>query len=164
MLRDFIKERLPMISDRDMFKVGVYKFPGENRASIDLNLALPLSHEQIAKDIAVELGQHSYLVLNYDAANPFRTVKTGAKGDNTKKLTPEQVRLLAAAAKKNSLPYFMTSRNLLTNDIARVIANIQSAYANWKTGEADALVDEALTRFNLKYHNGTSAQGGEPNV
>ena len=143
-VRKFVVDRLPMINNKNMFKVGLYKFPGENRISLDLNLVLPHRLENLAADVAEELQQHSYLVMDPEAANPFRTVKTGATGTSTKKLSPDLVREIASALGNDKLPAFMTQRRILSPEASRIINRFMQAYRNWKTGGSDELVDAAL--------------------
>ena len=84
MINDFIKENEESIG-ADNVKVGIYKFPGQDQASIDLNIIVPPSMRDKGLEIAKELGQESIFDLD-----TFENIKTGATGDSPKKLTPEQ--------------------------------------------------------------------------
>jgi len=84
MINDFIIENQESIG-ADNVKVGIYKFPNENKASIDITIIAPVSMKDRALEIARELGQES--IFNLDT---FENIKTGATGDSPKKLTPKE--------------------------------------------------------------------------
>ena len=56
-------------------KIGIYKFPGQNMASIDLNVIAPNEKKQDALIIAKRLGQESLFDLD-----TFENIKTGESG------------------------------------------------------------------------------------
>ena len=83
-INQFVKENSESIGS-DMVKVGIYKFPGRNEASIDINIVADRSRREEALAIARELGQESIFDLD-----TFENVKTGADGKNPKVLTPKE--------------------------------------------------------------------------
>ena len=83
-INQFVQENSEAIGS-DMVKVGIYKFPGRNEASIDINIVADRSRREEALAIARELGQESIFDLD-----TFENVKTGADGKNPKVLTPKE--------------------------------------------------------------------------
>jgi len=83
-INEFVKENSESIGS-DMVKVGIYKFPGRNEASIDINIVADRSRREEALAIARELGQESIFDLD-----TFENVKTGADGKNPKVLTSKE--------------------------------------------------------------------------
>jgi hypothetical protein len=81
---EFVKENSESIGS-DMVKVGIYKFPNSDQASIDINIVADRSRRDEAIEIARELGQESIFDLD-----TFENVKTGADGKNPKVLTPKE--------------------------------------------------------------------------
>jgi hypothetical protein len=83
-INEFVKENSESIGS-DMVKVGIYKFPNSDQASIDINIVADRSRRDEAIEIARELGQESIFDLD-----TFENVKTGADGKNPKVLTPKE--------------------------------------------------------------------------
>jgi hypothetical protein len=81
---EFVKENSESIGS-DMVKVGIYKFPNSDQASIDINIVADRSRRDEAIEIARELGQESIFDLD-----TFENIKTGADGKNPKFLTPKE--------------------------------------------------------------------------
>ena len=81
---EFVKENSESIGS-DMVKVGIYKFPNSDQASIDINIVADRSRRDEAIEIARELGQESIFDLD-----TFENIKTGADGKNPKVLTPKE--------------------------------------------------------------------------
>ena len=68
-------------------RVGIYKFPGENLASIDLNVIASKDRRAEALEYGKRLGQESLFDLD-----SFENIKTGEDGKNTKTITAKQAR------------------------------------------------------------------------
>ena len=81
---EFVKENSESIGS-DLVKVGIYKFPGREEASIDINIVADKSKREEALAIARELGQESIFDLD-----TFENIKTGADGKNPKVLTSKE--------------------------------------------------------------------------
>ena len=81
---NLIKENSESIGS-DNVKVGIYKFPNSDNASIDINIVADRSMRSEALKIGKELGQESLFDLD-----TFKNIKTGADGKNPKKLTPKE--------------------------------------------------------------------------
>lgn len=81
---NLIKENSESIGS-DNVKVGIYKFPNSDNASIDINIVADRSMRSEALKIGKELGQESLFDLD-----TFENIKTGADGKNPKKLTPKE--------------------------------------------------------------------------
>lgn len=71
-------------------KVGFYKFPNSQQASIDLNIIAPREMRQEALSIGKDLEQESLFDLD-----TFENVKTGATGENPRRPSVEEVRDIA---------------------------------------------------------------------
>lgn len=83
-INEFVKENSESIGS-DLVKVGIYKFPNSDQASIDINIVADRSKREEALAIARELGQESIFDLD-----TFENIKTGADGKNPKVLTPKE--------------------------------------------------------------------------
>jgi len=81
---EFVKENSESIGS-DMVKVGIYKFPNSDQASIDINIVADRSKREEALAIARELGQESIFDLD-----TFENIKTGSDGKNPKVLTSKE--------------------------------------------------------------------------
>ena len=68
-------------------KIGIYKFPGQDLVSIDLNVIAPQDKKQDALIIAKRLGQESLFDLD-----TFENIKTGESGQRPKTVTAAQAR------------------------------------------------------------------------
>ena len=154
MIAKFVEDRHDMISNMDLFKVGIYKFPGEDRYSIDLNIVMNPKHLDTAMDIVTSLGQNSLVHIIPDPHNPLdptvKIIETGATGTNTTKLTAEQVRLLGATAARGVLPEFMRKEHLGASATSKLLKDFKAAYGAWKTGMPNDAVDAALLSLGMK--------------
>jgi hypothetical protein len=83
-INEFVNENSESIGS-DLVKVGIYKFPNSDQASIDINIVADRSKREEALAIARELGQESIFDLD-----TFENIKTGADGKNPKVLTPKE--------------------------------------------------------------------------
>ena len=68
-------------------KVGIYKFPGQDQVSIDLNIIAPSNKREEALTIGRSLGQESLFDLD-----TFENIKTGETGANPKTPTASQAK------------------------------------------------------------------------
>ena len=71
-------------------KIGIYKFPGKDEASIDLNVIVPSNKRKRAVEIGKKLGQESLFDLD-----TFENVKTGETGTNPKTIGPSAAKRIA---------------------------------------------------------------------
>ena len=71
-------------------KIGIYKFPGQDQASIDLNVIVPSAQRERAVAIGKKLGQESLFDLD-----TFENVKTGETGANPKTIGPSAAKRIA---------------------------------------------------------------------
>ena len=71
-------------------KIGIYKFPGQDQASIDLNVIVPSNKRKRAVEIGKKLGQESLFDLD-----TFENVKTGETGANPKTIGPSAAKRIA---------------------------------------------------------------------
>ena len=71
-------------------KVGIYKFPGQDQVSIDLNVIVPKGQRKRALEIGKKLGQESLFDLD-----TFENLKTGETGANPKTIGPSAAKRIA---------------------------------------------------------------------
>lgn len=67
-------------------KVGIYKFPGSDRVSIDLNVVVPSEHKSSALEFAKSLGQESIFDLE-----KMESIKTGESGETPVKFSEAEL-------------------------------------------------------------------------
>lgn len=100
----------------ELVKPGIYKFKGENKASIDLNIIIPKKY----KDVALEFGRlagHESL-FDHDTMLP---VPTGATGDNPIQFTDEEFREIAQSLQEGKLPQAVITDRALETGVAAPI-------------------------------------------
>ncbi len=71
-------------------KIGIYKFPGQDQVSIDLNVIAPSSKRDAALKIGKSLGQESLFDLD-----TFENIKTGETGANPKSINAKQAKRIS---------------------------------------------------------------------
>ena len=98
-ISDFVQENQDKIGDAGVVKVGIYKFPGSNQVSIDLNIVVPSENRDVALEFGRLAGQESLFDLE-----TFENVKTGSDGKNPLSFTGEQFKEIAKSLKDNKLP------------------------------------------------------------
>lgn len=98
MVAQFVEQNRGKISGEN-FKVGIYKFPNSNRASIDLNIVVPAANRAAALEFGRAAGQESLFDLD-----TFENVKTGADGANPMSFSDEQFRDIANSLANNRVP------------------------------------------------------------
>ena len=94
----FIQKNKARISG-DNFKVGMYKFPNENRVSIDLNIIVDKKYLKVALEFGRLAGQESLFDLD-----TFENIKTGSDGKTPKKFTPAEFAEIAKSLAVGKLP------------------------------------------------------------
>ena len=83
----------------DNVKVGVFKFPNEDKMSVDLNIVVPNEHRDVALKFGALAGQNSLFDLD-----TFENIPTGASGDNPIEFTSEQFIEISQALERGELP------------------------------------------------------------
>ena len=101
-IAQFTEDNKAMIGDDAIVKIGIYKFPGKDQVSIDLNIVVPTKNQDSALEFARLSGQES--LFNLDT---FENVKTGATGDNPRSFTPAEFQQVAKDLKDGKVPGFM---------------------------------------------------------
>jgi hypothetical protein len=96
---EFMEANKDIIPPGAPVKFGIYKFPNEDKVSIDMNILVDPKHRDVALEFGNKLGQESL----FDTTN-FENVKTGATGDNPVKLTPEQFKTAAEYLSRGEMP------------------------------------------------------------
>ena len=72
MIEKFIADNQSKIGEEGIVKVGLYKFPGSDQVSIDLNIVVPGENREAALEFGRLAGQESLFDLD-----TFENVKTG---------------------------------------------------------------------------------------
>ena len=98
-IADFVEQNKAKLGDNKVFKVGLYKFPGSNKVSIDLNIVANRDQREMALDFARRAGQESLFDLD-----TFENVKTGATGETPMQFTDQQFAEIAKAFGENRMP------------------------------------------------------------
>lgn len=106
MIADFVEENSGKIGDQNTVKVGVYKFPGSNEMSIDLNVVVPES----SREQAIEFGRQADQESLFDLGT-FENVKTGGTGKNPAQFTDAQFKEIAKALNEGRVPNVFTKVN-----------------------------------------------------
>ena len=99
MIEKFIADNQSKIGEEGIVKVGLYKFPGSDQVSIDLNIVVPGENREAALEFGKLAGQESLFDLD-----TFENVKTGATGANPISFTDPQFRQIAKGLKANKVP------------------------------------------------------------
>lgn len=97
-IADFLEANKDKIGSNSV-KVGIYKFPGSNQVSIDLNIVVPKANREAALEFGRAAGQESLFDLDM-----FENVKTGADGKNPLKFTPKQFVEISKALEEGRVP------------------------------------------------------------
>ena len=95
---EFLAEHADKIG-ADNVKVGVFKFPNEDKMSVDLNIVVPNEHRDVALRFGALAGQNSLFDLD-----TFENIPTGASGDNPIEFTSEQFIEISQALERGELP------------------------------------------------------------
>jgi hypothetical protein len=121
MVAQFVEDNRGKISGNN-FKVGIYKFPNSNRASIDLNIVVPSANRAAALEFGKAAGQESLFDLD-----TFENVKTGADGTNPMSFTDEQFREIANALENNRVPnVFIGEAQIPTTTVSPEVSKTES--------------------------------------
>lgn len=108
MIADFVEANESKIPEGSTFKVGLYKFPGKNQVSIDLNIVVDPAHKDVALKFGKLAGQES--LFNLD---DFKNLKTGASGANPRKFSDEQYKEIASALAEGRKPKIAGDEDLV---------------------------------------------------
>lgn len=151
-IEKFIKENSDSIG-ADNIKVGIYKFPNSDNASIDINIVADRSMRDEALKIGKELGQESLFDLD-----TFENIKTGADGKNPKTLTSQDfLDIQSRLTKKDGVSKLRDafSKKPVATEINQQVENARKALAKKYPGI------EILT-FNSEkeYHEAIGEEDG----
>ena len=83
----------------DNVKVGLYKFPGSNKISIDLNVVAPREFRAVALEFGRMAGQDSLYDLDSG-----EYVNTGADGSNPSEFTDAEFKAISEALSRGEMP------------------------------------------------------------
>lgn len=125
-IADFLEANKGKIGDST--KVGIYKFPNSNNASIDLNIVV----DPKFKDVGLQFGKLSGQESLFDLGT-FENVKTGATGANPMTFNDEEFKEISKALSEGRMPnvFKKTADERLgaeiTGDIESKVANAQKA-------------------------------------
>lgn len=171
MVAQFVEQNRGKISG-DNFKVGIYKFPNSNRASIDLNIVVPAANRAAALEFGRAAGQESLFDLD-----TFENVKTGADGVNPRSFTDEQFREIANALANNRVPNvfgqqeaMQTEQQPAEQDVDTItrelleelgLSNIDTIIANASQALADSGVTIDVVNDPVEYDNMVESMGGQ---
>ena len=97
-IAQFVKDNAAKIG-ADNVKVGIYKFPNQDKYSVDLNIVVPQEFQQQGLDFARAAGQESIFDLT-----TFDNIKTGATGMTPAIFTDEQFKQIAADLAQGKVP------------------------------------------------------------
>ncbi|MFN5252144.1 MAG: hypothetical protein ACK5DE_13985 [Bacteroidota bacterium] len=97
-IAQFVKDNAAKIG-ADNVKVGIYKFPNQDKYSVDLNIVVPQEFQQQGLDFARAAGQESIFDLT-----TFDNIKTGATGMTPATFTDEQFKQIAADLAQGKVP------------------------------------------------------------
>lgn len=101
-IAEFAEQNKDKMGDDSIVKLGIYKFPGQDQVSIDLNIVVPGENRETALEFGRLAGQESLFDLD-----TFENVKTGATGDNPRSFTPSEFQQIAKDLKEGKVPDFM---------------------------------------------------------
>ena len=120
----------------DNVKVGVYKFPNDTKASLDLNLIIPQEYASAGLLTALALGQES--TYNLDT---YYNAKTGRSGDNTIRPTAKQSREIQEYLLRGELSPFIIK--LLNNrkDVPHINKDGKFELVHWSNVEGLDIID-----------------------
>jgi len=161
MVSKFVEDNRGKISGNN-FKVGIYKFPNSNRASIDLNIVVPSANRAAALEFGRAAGQESLFDLD-----TFENVKTGADGTNPMSFTDEQFREIANALENNRVPNVFgqqqTDVDAVTKDLLDElgISTIDTMIANAGSALAETGVTIEVIEDPVEYDNMVESMGGQ---
>lgn len=125
-IADFLEANKGKIGDST--KVGIYKFPNSNNASIDLNIVVDPKFKEVGLQFGKLSGQESLFDLG-----TFENVKTGATGANPMTFTDEEFKEISKALSEGRMPnvFKKTAEERLgaevTGDIDAKVASAQKA-------------------------------------
>jgi len=142
MIADFVHDNQNKIGDKDLVKVGIYKFPDSDGASIDLNIVVPAELKNIAVEFGRLAGQESLFDLD-----TFTNIKTGATGQNPVQFTDTQFREIARSLKGGMLPGVFQLEASKTGGLGKR-SELQDALQ--KAGASKLLIDAVLPSTKLR--------------
>ena len=110
-IAQFAEENREKIGDDTVIKLGIYKFPGKDQVSIDLNIVVPPEKRAAALEFGRLAGQESLFDLD-----TFENVKTGATGNNPRSFSPAEFQQVAKDLKEGKVSDFMMEEGLPASD------------------------------------------------
>ena len=121
MIEKFVADNKGKIGSEGNVKVGLYKFPGSDQVSIDLNIVVPGKNREAALEFGRLAGQESLFDLD-----TLENVKTGGTGANPMSFTDAQFLQIGKALKANKVPKVFdgdvkTQKIMSTNDRLRTL-------------------------------------------
>ena len=99
LIANFAEQNKNKLSSGQTFKFGLYKFPGSNQVSIDLNIVTDPKNKDIALEFGKMAGQESLFDLS-----TFSNVPTGADGQNPMAFSDDQIREIGKAFEEGRMP------------------------------------------------------------
>lgn len=162
MVAQFVEQNRGKISGEN-FKVGIYKFPNSNRASIDLNIVVPAANRAAALEFGRAAGQESLFDLD-----TFENVKTGADGANPMSFSDEQFREIANALANNRVPNVFGQQeaqdvDAITRELLDELglSTIDTMIENASQSLADTGVTIDVVNDPVEYDNMVESMGGQ---
>lgn len=118
MIRVVISKTVKTFGNNRKIKVGIYKFPRSTKMSIDINLVLPNSQQELAVEFCKRAGQESIFNLS-----TFENIKTGADGNNPVEFTGKQLVEIVKSLSKFEMPKAVseTTTNKTKKEIAVIL-------------------------------------------
>ena len=121
MIEKFVADNKGKIGSEGNVKVGLYKFPGSDQVSIDLNIVVPGKNREAALEFGRLAGQESLFDLD-----TLENVKTGGTGANPMSFTDAQFLQIGKSLKANKVPKVFdgdvkTQKIMSTNDRLRTL-------------------------------------------
>ena len=116
MLEEFIEKNRDKIQEgrEEVVKVGLYKFEGSDKVSIDLNIIVPFEYKDMALEFGKKAGQKA--LFNLDT---FEDEYTGETGDSPKEFTDEEFREISRSLPQGVMPAFMEAETSVQKPLTK---------------------------------------------
>lgn len=142
LIANFAERNKNKLSSGQTFKFGLYKFPGSNQVSIDLNIVTDPKNKDIALEFGKMAGQESLFDLS-----TFSNVPTGADGQNPRSFSDEQIREIGKAFEEGRMPNVFGRSKAIADELATELQTpVERALE-----DAIPMATKALEKSNIKF-------------
>lgn len=153
-IANFVRQNKGKIGGENV-KVGIYKFPNQDQASIDLNIIAPNENRENVLEFGKRAGQESL----FDVGTG-ENIKTGSSGQNPLSFTDEQFQQIAKDLSEGKIPdvFPPPTQSEIEKSMAADAEKLTTSFNKVVANKASTLRGGELNRFQSSIDNSKFAQ------